>query len=160
MRVCSRVSLGLVIGIPAIAVLVAILLSAVVRWRAEALRIRSRNNLNQIARALAMYLDRFGGSYPPCLGVLVDKGLLPAKTLLLPVDHDPPMLPNGLRCSYEYNPEAPKWRISAARDEPPPNEPIAWERKAFLRDGQSVVFADSHVEFVTEPWTPPCEAKK
>ena len=116
------------------------------RSREEYRRIRCRNNLNNIAKALATYLDQYGGQryYPPNLGVLVDSGVMPDSSILVcPYDPDPPKLPNGLPCSYEY--AAPK----AVDDDLPPNEPIAWERKVRHGEGRCILYADSHVELTT-----------
>jgi hypothetical protein len=124
------------------------LLPALARLREERRRIRSLNNLNQIAKALAVYLNQYGSErhYPPHLGILVDTGLLPARTLVRPGDRRPQKLPNGLLCSYEYNPN-----IGAQSAEDfPPNEPLIWERKAFSSRGRCILFADSHVEL----WSP------
>ena len=115
------------------------------RAREEARRIRCRNNLNQIAKALAAYLDQCGGQryYPPNLGVLVDSGVMPDPYILVcPDDADPPKLPNGLPCSYGY--AAPK-----TVGDFPPNEPIVWDKQILHGDGRCILYADSHLEFTT-----------
>lgn len=138
-----------------VCVLVAAVVAPVAIWgfnqaaraREENRRIRCRNNLNQIAKALDTYLNEHGGHryYPPHLGVLVDSRVLPDPSVLAcPYDPDPPKLPNGLPCSYMYNPiDLP------LGDDFPPNEPIAWERKIFYGELRWFVYADSHLEGTT-----------
>ncbi len=150
---------GVAVRVAALVLVLAVCLMAF-RWREEARRVRGRNQLNRIARAMAAYLSQQGGSrfYPPDLGVLVDVGLLSADLLVHPSDSDPPRLPNGLPCSYEYlvRPDA----VGVAAGGVPPNEPLARERRVFAGGGRNVLFADSHVEFWTHTQQEPEGGRK
>jgi len=134
------------------AVLAGMLLPALTRARSEARLIRDRNNLNQIAKGCATYLNEFGDNrfYPKSTGELFDKGVIPDKGVFVsPLDRAPPKLPNGLPCSYVSCFD--KYPKRVFRDDFPPNVMMAWDRKAFLKGRRNVLFFDSHVECVGEP---------
>jgi len=121
------------------------------RARTEARLIRDRNNLNQLARGCATYLNEFGDNrfYPKNIGELFDKGVLKDETVLVsPLDRNPPRLPNGLRCSYVSCFD--KYPKRVFRDDFPPYVIMAWDRKAFVKGRRNVLFFDSHVERVDE----------
>ncbi|HUT31859.1 MAG TPA: hypothetical protein VNE39_00130 [Planctomycetota bacterium] len=114
--------------------------------RVEALRIRDRNNLVQIAKACADYLHVFGDNrfYPKSLVELLDKKLIKKDVLVSPLDPDPPKLPNGVPCSYVSCFD--KYPNRVFRDDFPPNVMMAWCRKAFAPGKRSLLYFDSHVE--------------
>ena len=134
-----------------VAILAGMLLPALARARTEARLIRDRNNLNQIAKGCATYLNEFGDNrwYPKSIGELFDRGVIPDKGVFVsPLDKDPPKLPNGLPCSYVSCFERhPKRQFF---DDFPPNMIMAWDRKPFVRGRRSVLFFDSHVELMAE----------
>jgi len=115
--------------------------------RLNALRIRDRNNLNQIAKACAVYLNEHGDNrfYPTGLAELVDRKCIEKQFLVSPLDPDPPKLANGVPCSYVSIFDRYPDRVF--RDDFPPNEILAWVRKPFTQGGRNVLFFDSHVEF-------------
>lgn len=137
----------------AVAVLAGMLLPALTSARTEARRIRDRNNLNQIAKGMATYLNEHGDNrfYPASLGELWDKKVIPDPGVFIsPLDRAPPKLPNGLACSYvSCFDKYPKRQFL---DDFPPNVAMAWNRISFPGQGggRSVVFMDSHVEWVDE----------
>ena len=141
----------LLVVIAIIALLPAILMPALARAREEARIIRDRNNLNQIAKGCATYLNEFGDNrfYPKSLAELFDKKVIPDRGVFVsPLDPNPPKLPNGLPCSYVSCFERhPKRQFL---DDFPPNLIMAWDRQPFARGGRSVLFFDSHVEFMPE----------
>jgi len=98
--------------------------------REEARRIRARNNLNQIAKAMATYLNEHGDNrfYPKSFaeieGILNDQGVF----------YDPT---SGKRAVYLHE-------GTHLRDDFPPNEPMVYMEGT---GGVSVVFFDSHTEF-------------
>jgi len=130
--------------------LVGVTVPAVVRARTEARRIQDRNNLNQIAKACATYLNEFGDNrfYPKGIAELVDKKVIQKEFLVSPLDPDPPKLANGVPCSYVSVFDRHPNRVF--RDDFPPNEIMAWNRKAFVPGLRSVLFFDSHVETWTD----------
>ena len=134
-----------------VAILAGMLLPALARSRTEARRIRDRANLNQIAKGCAIYLNEHGDNrfYPSGLAELIDKGVLPDKTVFVSArDPDPPKLPNGVPCSFvSCFDKYPKRQF---RDDFPPNMAMAWDRIAFPNSQgfRSVLFFDSHVEWV------------
>jgi prepilin-type processing-associated H-X9-DG protein len=128
----------------------AIVLPAFARARNQAERVRDRNNLNQIARGMAVYLNEHGDNrfYPKSMAELVEKGVLPREVLVSPLDRAPPML-NGIPCSYVSCFERHAGRVFL--DDFPPNVMMAWDRISFGGDGfRNVLFFDSHVEWVPQ----------
>ncbi len=141
-------------GLPAVAVggvMAGMMLPALGRARQQARLIRDRNNLNQIMKGLATYLNEHGDNrfYPRSLGELWDRKVLPDPGVFVsPLDDNPPKLPNGLPCSYESCFDRHPNRIF--RDDWPPNQICVWDRKPFARGQRSVAFFDSHVEVMDE----------
>jgi len=137
-------------------VLVLVVCLLAFRWREEVRRIRGRDQLSRIGLAMGAYLCQHGGNtfYPPDLGVLVDVGLLAAGDLVHSCDADPPRLPNGLRCSYQYLVRP------GTMGGIPSNEPLVQERRVFTGEGLHVLFGDSHVEFWTHTQQEPEGGKK
>ncbi|MBM4031615.1 MAG: hypothetical protein FJ291_07500 [Planctomycetes bacterium] len=135
----------------AVAIAAAALLPTMAEARTEARLIRDRNNLNQVARACAIYLNEHGDSrwYPKSLAELVDKKIIVDKGVLVsPLDDDPPKLANGVPCSYVSCFERhPNHRF---QDDFPPNLIMAWDHKPFVEDRRNVLFFDSHVEEMDE----------
>ena len=117
----------------------------------EARAVRDRNNLNQLAKGLATYLNEFGDNrrFPSGLGELFDKGVIPDKGVFVsPLDKNPPKLPNGLPCSYvSCFDKYPKRQFL---DDFPPNAMLAWTRAPFVNGKRHVMFFDSHVELVDD----------
>ncbi|MBM4038718.1 MAG: hypothetical protein FJ290_09400 [Planctomycetes bacterium] len=121
--------------------------------RTEARRIRSRNNLNQLAKASATYLNEFGDNrfYQKSTAELFEKMILADKAVLVaPNDPNPPEIAKGLPSSYIMCFD--KYPDREFRDDFPPNVMMGWERAVFARDQgrRNVLFFDSHVEFVDE----------
>ncbi len=127
-------------------------LPALAENRGEARRIRSRNNLNQLAKASATYLNEFGDNrfYQKSTAELFEKQILVDKGVLIAGnDPDPPEIAKGLRSSYVLCFD--KYPDREFRDDFPPNVMMGWERAAFDPQGRrNVLFFDSHVEFVDE----------
>ena len=137
----------------AVAVLAGMLLPALTRARGEARRIRDRNNLNQIAKGMATYLNEHGDNrfYPASLAELWDKKVIPDPGVFIsPLDRAPPKLPNGLACSYVTCLD--KYPKRLFLDDFPPNVAMGWDRISFPGMGgrRNVMFFDSHVEWVDE----------
>lgn len=134
-----------------VAILAGMLLPALARARGEARLIRDRNNLNQIARGCATYLNEHGDNrrYPTSLAELVEKGVMPDRNVFIsPLDPNPPELKKGFRCSYVSCFERhPKRQFL---DDFPPNIIMAWDREPFLVGRRNVLFFDSHVEVMDE----------
>lgn len=134
-----------------VAVLAGMLLPALARARSEARLIRDRNNLNQIAKGCATYLNEHGDNrrYPTSLAELVEKGVIPDRGVFIsPLDPNPPELKKGFRCSYVSCFERhPKRQFL---DDFPPNVAMAWDREPFLVGRRNVMFFDSHVEAMDE----------
>ncbi|MBM4034641.1 MAG: hypothetical protein FJ291_23095 [Planctomycetes bacterium] len=113
--------------------------------------LENRNNLNQLSRGVAEYLNSVGGNrfYPAGLGELFDKRIVPDRAVFVsPLDENPPKLPNGLKCSYVSCFD--KYPDRVFRDDLPPDAMIAWDRIAFVRRLRTVLFCDSRVELVEE----------
>jgi prepilin-type processing-associated H-X9-DG protein len=122
-----------------------------VRPREEVRRIRDRNNLNQLAKGMAIYLIEYGDNrfYPAGLGELFDKKVVPdVEVFVSPLDNDPPKLANGLKCSYVSCFD--KYPDREFRDDFPPNIMMAWDRIAFVQGNRNVLFFDGHAESVDE----------
>jgi len=111
---------------------------------------RSRKNLNELAKACFTYLNEFGDNrvYPKSTAELIEKKVVDKAVLVALSDPDPPALSNGTPCSYVLCFD--QYPNREFRDDFPPNLMMAWERMAFEQGGRSVIFFDSHVEFVQE----------
>lgn len=105
-------------------------LPALARVREEARRIRARNNLNQIAKAMATYLNEHGDNrwYPATTEQL--KLVCPDELVFHDPGSDKPFV-------YLYEGEY-------LRDDTPPNKAMGYMEGT---GGVSVVFFDSHTEF-------------
>ncbi|MBM4032516.1 MAG: hypothetical protein FJ291_12125 [Planctomycetes bacterium] len=100
--------------------------------RSEARRTRARNNLNQIAKAMATYLNEAGDNrfYPNTLRALRKSNIIPDDSVWFDPTTNRPFV-------YLYD-------GMAMRDDFPPNEPMGYMEGA---GGVNVLFFDSHVEF-------------
>jgi hypothetical protein len=141
-------------GAPALflgGIMAGMLLPALTRARGEARLIRDRNNLHQLAKGIATYLNEHGDNrfYPRSLAELWDKKVIPDPGVFVsPLDRAPPKLPNGLACSYVSCFDRHPNRVF--RDDFPPNFICAWDRIPFAPERRSVMFFDSHVEVMNE----------
>jgi len=120
---------GCLIVVAALAVLAGMLMPAMSTAREEARRVRARNNLNQIAKAMATYLNEHGDNrfYPNRIRSL--DSVVPDESVFI----DPS---SGRHFVYLHEGKAP-------RDDFPPNKVVGY------MEGTEVVhvlFFDSHVE--------------
>ena len=127
-----RSAMGCLVLLLIIVVLAGMLLPSLARSREEARMIRARNNLNQIAKAMATYLNEHGDNrfYPSSAETLFRSGVLVEEEVL-----SDPM--TGKRFVYLYEGKY-------LRDDYPPNKPMGYMEGD---GGVNVLFFDSHVEF-------------
>jgi len=117
--------------------------SAVSSSRAQARKTVDRNNLRQIAVALAVHRQDHDDRYPDSLAALVDGGYLNEPALVSPEDAAPRPIGDGrYRTSYEF--------VGAL----PPNVPfdviLAYTRAGVLEDGRNVLSVDGAVLWAAE----------
>ena len=126
-----RPVIGLAVVLLVLAVLAGMLLPSLARSREEARRIRARNNLNQIAKGFATYLNEHGDNrfYPGSGKTLYDSGVIPDPGVFVDPETGRPFV-------YLYEGRY-------LRDDYPPNKAMGY------MEGDGVVhmlFFDSHVE--------------
>jgi len=116
--------------------LMAILLPSLARARELSKRTVSAANLKGIGIAMYTYANEHDDKLPPDFKTLVDAGTITPKTLISPNDA------SGAECSYIY--------IAGQTLNGDPRNVLAYEKPDINGgEGSSVLFADSHVEFLT-----------
>ncbi|HPD28894.1 MAG TPA: type II secretion system protein GspG [Phycisphaerae bacterium] len=114
----------------------AILLPSLSRARVLAKRTASAANLSGLGKALYTYAVEHDDQFPPDLRTLVDSGAISEKSLRSPLDE------SDATSSYIY--------ISGQTTEVDQRNVIAYENpENHDNEGTVVLFADSHVEFMT-----------
>jgi prepilin-type processing-associated H-X9-DG protein len=149
---------GLVLGIVAtmfIALQISILLPALNRAREAGNRVKCASNLRQIALAAQMYANENQGNLPPDLPTLFKGGNLQPDVLICPATNHvaasgTPSFQLGKDLSYVYVGKG-------MRSDSPIDAVVAYEPpsdhtpgQTGVRSGGNVLFADGHVEFVTD----------
>jgi prepilin-type processing-associated H-X9-DG protein len=150
---------GLVLGIVGtmFALLqISILLPSLNRAREQANRVKCASNLRQIGLAVQLYANNNKGSFPPDLPALFGAGLLQSNVLICPsTNHTAapgtPSFQLGKDLSYVYVGKGLNFTAQSSviiAYEPPsdhtPGQPTG------QKSGGNVLFADGHVEFVTD----------
>jgi len=116
--------------------------------RTESRRVQSQHRLEQIGYAVMMWIVKNNGKLPPSLKALLDDGYLPdPKTLLAPGSGS--KLVKGKFVS-DYDSLFDRAGGSLGRKSLPTALMMAWEKKPFTGPGRGVLFADAHVEWVSE----------
>jgi competence protein ComGC len=121
-------SLGLSITLPSLA-----------RARELAKRTVCAQNLSKIGKAMYIYANKHDDKFPPSLRTLVESGALTADDLICPSSEDKPEKGSG--SSYIY--------IGGQAGAAPGRNVIAYEKDNHEGEGGHVLFADSHVDFIT-----------
>ena len=112
-----------------------VLMPALARTRQIARRMVSGTNLSGMGKAMLIYANDYDDKFPPNLNVLLEKGLITAKSLeskRRPEGYDGP--------NFIY---IPGQSLSMY-----PGNIVAYENPEFGSDGTNVLFLDSHVEWM------------
>lgn len=118
--------------------------------RREAMKVRSRSNLQQIAKATTLWMGKHGNdnTYPPTLKDLLDKKLITDPGLFLHPGSDTKLEEGKFVSDYESVFDRAGFTLTKAMVSP--ELMMAWEKTSVYGDGRNVVFFGGHVEFVSE----------
>jgi prepilin-type processing-associated H-X9-DG protein len=117
-------------------------LPAMTRARGQAQRSACASNLKQIGLGIAMYKEDHGGRLPANLAELVNGKYISAKQVFkCPRDAKPEEIA-GLATSYHY--------VGALPPDAKPDAVVAYDASPGNHGGRNVLFADGHVEWMTE----------
>ena len=124
---------------------------AMSRAKGLAQRVMSMSNLREISRACLAYSQENDGRWPDNLAVLVEKGLLPAECLFSFGTGRPPRLDRDGKpvppFDYVYVYLGSKHPMFLDK---PEEAVLAYERpENYKGEGTNVLFADTHVEWVS-----------
>ena len=148
---------GLVLGYLGIgmglimAVLASMLIPALSSAREEARQLMCKNNLKQVAAAIAQYLDTEGKHvyYPSDLKELVDTKIISEPAILLcPSSGTSPG--GGWKCEYDSIFSLTRWKLAKLTDRLPANTMLVWDNKPRHKGGRCAVFRDTHAEYLPE----------
>jgi prepilin-type processing-associated H-X9-DG protein len=124
---------GVAIGMGALGM--GALMPALPRTRQIAFRMVSGTNLSVMGKAMLIYANDYDDKFPPNLNVLLEKGLITAKTL------ESKSRPDGY--------DGPNFIYISGQDlSMYPGNIVAYENPEFRSDGVNVLFLDSHVEWM------------
>jgi prepilin-type processing-associated H-X9-DG protein len=134
---------------------VSILLPSSNRAREQANRVKCASNLRQIGLAVQLYANANKGNFPPDLPTLFKAGGLPSGAFVCPsTNHTPaagtPAFQLGKDLSYVYIGQGMNFRTQSdviVAYEPPPNHTPGQTGQS---TGGNMLFADGHIEFVTD----------
>ncbi len=124
-------AVGVLIIVFIVAVFAAMLMPALSTARHEAREASAMSNLRQTGLGMLMYANDHGDKLPPSLDVLIEEGYLTRNAPVSPM--------TGERFIYDPTVELTG---DLAR------KTMAWDRRDPKADGQAVLFADGHVEWV------------
>ncbi len=118
--------------------------------RREAMKVKSRSNLQQIAKAAILWQAKHGDNtfYPPSLKDLLDKKLITDPKVFLHPGGDTKLEEGKFVSDYESAFDRAGFKLTEQMM--PPSLMLAWEKTSVYGDGRNAVFFDSHVEFLTE----------
>jgi prepilin-type processing-associated H-X9-DG protein len=123
-------------------VLAGVLMPALVRARSTARRVACSSNLRQIGLGLTVYKTE-RGRWPERLAALSPDYLQGAAVFRCPTDPHPERTEGGVPMSYRY--------VGRLRPQLEPEVILVFDKRGNHPDGRNVLFADTHVEFLSEP---------
>lgn len=118
--------------------------------RREAMKVKSRSNLQQIVKAAILWMEKHGNgnTYPPSLKDLLDKKFITDPKVFLHPGSDTKLEDGKFVSDYESAFDRAGFKLTEAMMSP--DLMMAWEKTSLYGDGRNAVFFDTHVEFLTE----------
>ena len=135
--------------VAAVIVMAVVAVLCMERLRRSGRLLTCRGNAKVLTMYVTMYVDTHGGGvhYPRSLEELLHAGLDEPAVFRCPSDDHPMVTDSGLEVSYES--------VFDLVDGPLEVEPgrsmlMIWDKKGNHRNGRTIVFSDTHGDFVSE----------